>query len=177
MKISLICVGIIAGVVTAANLAIAGSFDGIYRAEPPCSFSTNFDHQGDKNIYFEGTTIVHEMVPMTFWGTDLYPAIIFQKPRDFLPVFSLGIGEVQQSFIYNSPANYSQGSYSEDGSVFEQLGGARTIDEQSRSLEYLDTVKLERTSSGMRLTSTNRTSNDNASPVVCSFVFERALGR
>ncbi len=179
MKSSLSSMGIlVAAMVITANLAFARAFDGIYRAESNCTFTTNFDHEGDKTIFIllDTKIVVHENVPMPFWGwVPLYPAIIFQTDQDFSPILALGIGMVQQSFIYNSPNNYSWGTYSENGATFQQEGGA-SFDPVTGRNENFDTIKLERIADGLRLTSLNRTTSRDAGPVVCSFTFERPLG-
>jgi len=178
MKISLSSKSILAAaMLITVNSAFASVFDGIYQAESPCTFTVNFDHQGDKKIFLGKKIVVHENVPMTFWGTQLYPAIIFQTDdHAFLPIFALGIGQVQQSFIYNSPHNYSWGTYSENGATFQQEGGA-SVDPVTGRTENLDTIKLERTADGLRLTSLNRTTSKDSLPVLCTFTFERPLGR
>jgi|SRR5579862_341702 len=179
MKMSLSSMGILVAAMTmTANLSFAGVFDGIYRAESPCTFTVNFDHQGDTDIFLGTEIVIHENVPMTFWGTQLYPAIIFQAvDQDFYPIFALGIGQVQQSFIFNSPNNYSWGTYSDHGATFQQAGGASVVDPVTGRSENFDTIKLEKTADGLRLTSLNRTTLKDALPVVCSFTFERHLGR
>lgn len=157
-------VPVILGLSLAATTAFAGSLTGTYVLRAPCELTYNFDREATVFIP-AGKVVVSENIPMHSDTIPEHPAIIFQSGDEVAAILALGVGTVTE-FAFG-PEPFSVGTYSRNGEVFLEQYSAVAA---NGGTEFQDTIRLEKTTSGLVLTSLDRSVSPNAQPVVCSFV-------
>jgi hypothetical protein len=122
----------------------AGALSGDYMLASNCSFKNGFFGQ---TAIQKGKITVSEEIPVgNSNGVGTHQAIIFQDSDDFNVVLELGIGNVQAEENFSGPSPFSQGTYTNRGSVFvEQFSSTSGATFDS------STVELEKTTSGLNI--------------------------